>query len=93
MTNNSPSAPPLSVQNAKSGLLLRRRGKLIGFVIAEVSAIGALVLVGILAVSLKPTDPTLALSINVVTILAAAAVAIIPIAFFAIGPILPRADR
>lgn len=73
-------------------MLSRRRGKLIGFLITETSAIGALLLAGIFA-TLKPADPTLALSINVVTIVAAAAVAIIPIAFFAIAPILPRADR
>jgi hypothetical protein len=93
MTNNSPSAPTASDQNAKSGLLLRRRSKVLTFIIIETSAIGALLLAGIFAVSLKTADPTLALSINVVTIIAAAAVAIIPIAFFAIAPILPRADR
>jgi hypothetical protein len=71
----------------------RRRSKLIGFLIAETSAIGALILAGIFAVSLKPTDPTLILSINIVTIVAAVAVAIIPIAFFAIRPILPRGER
>jgi hypothetical protein len=37
-------------------------------------------------------DPTLALSINVLTI-AAAAVAIIPIIFFAIAPVLPHDNR
>jgi len=67
----------------------QRRSKVIGFVITEASAIGLLLLAGIFAVSLKPTDPTLALSINIVTIVAAAAVVIIPIAFFAITPILP----
>jgi len=71
----------------------RRRSKLIGFIITETSAIGALLLAGICALSLKPTDPTLILSINIVTIIAAAAVAIIPIAFFAIRPILPRGER
>ena len=70
-------------------MLHQGRGKLIGFIITEASAIGLLLLAGIFAVSLKPTDPTLALSINIVTIVAAAAVVIIPIAFFAITPILP----
>ena len=74
-------------------MLHQGRGKLIGFIITEASAIGLLLLAGIFAVSLKPTDPTLALSINIVTIVAAAAVAIIPIAFFAIAPILPRTGR
>ena len=70
-------------------MLHQGRGKLIGFIITEASAIGLLLLAGIFAVSLKPTDPTLALSINIVTIVAAAAVVIIPIVFFAITPILP----
>ena len=83
----------MSDQKATSGLLLRRRSKLIGFIIIEASAIGALLLTGATALSLKPSDPTLALSINIVTIVAAAAVAIIPIAFFAIRPILPRGER
>jgi len=74
-------------------LLLRRRAKLIGFIIAEASAIGVLLLSGTLALSMKPADPTLALLINVLTIVAGAAVAMIPIIFFAIAPILPRADR
>ena len=89
MTNQA----PIPDQNAKSGLLLRRRSKVIGFIITETSAIAALLLAGIFAVSLKPADPTLILSINIVTIVAAAAVAIIPIAFFAIAPILPRTGR
>ena len=83
----------MSDQNPKSGLLLRRRNKIFGFVVAEASAIGLLLLVGAIAVALKPSDPTLAWSINILTIAAAAAVAIIPILFFAIAPVLPRADR
>jgi hypothetical protein len=71
----------------------RRRNKVFGFIIAEGSAIGLLLVTGALALSLKPADPTLAWSINLVTIAAAAAVAIIPILFFAIAPVLPRADR
>jgi hypothetical protein len=74
-------------------LLLRRRAKLIGFIIAEASAIGLLLLSGTFALSIKPSDPTLALLINLLTIVAGGAVAMIPIIFFAIAPILPRADR
>jgi hypothetical protein len=85
MTNQA----PLSDQNAKSGLLLRRRNKVIGFLIAEASAIGLLLLVGSLALTLRITDSTLVLSINVLTIAAGAAVAIIPIIFFAVAPVLP----
>ena len=74
-------------------MLLRRRAKLIGFLITEASAIGVLLLFGTFALSLKPADPTLALLINVLTIVAGAAVAMIPIIFFAIRPILPRGER
>jgi hypothetical protein len=82
----------MSDQNVNSGLLLRRR-RILRFIIAEASAFGLLLLAGSFAVLGRWTDSTLALSINVLTIAAAAAVAIIPIAFFAIGPILPRADH
>ena len=85
MTNQA----PLSDQNAKSDLLLRRRSKIIGFLITEGAAIGLLLLMGSLALTLRITDSTLVLSINLLTIAAAAAVVIIPIAFFAIAPVLP----
>ena len=85
MTNQA----PLSDQNAKSGLLLRRRNKVIGFIIAEALALGLLLLVGSLAVSMRLTDATLVLWINILTIAAGVAVAIIPIIFFAVAPILP----
>jgi hypothetical protein len=83
----------MSDPKAKSGLLLRRRRKGVGFIIAEASAIGFLLVAGAFAVSLKPADPTLALWINIATIAAAVAVTIIPILFFAIAPVLPREDR
>ena len=71
----------------------RRRSKLIGFIIAEAVAISLLLIAGAFAVLLRKPDPTLALSINIATIIAAAAVAIIPIIFFAIAPVLPRDPR
>jgi hypothetical protein len=71
----------------------RRRNKLLGFIIAEASAIGLLLVAGAFAVSLKPANPTLALSMNIATIAAAVATAIIPIIYFAIAPVLPGADR
>jgi hypothetical protein len=83
----------MSDQNPKSGLLLRRRNKVFGFIIAEASATGLLLVAGALALSLKPADPALAWSINLLTIAAAVAVAIIPILFFAIMPVLPREGR
>jgi len=70
-------------------MLQRHRNKVIGFIIAEASAIGLLLLAGSFAVSFRLTDATLALLVNGVTIAAAAAVAIIPIVFFAVAPILP----
>jgi hypothetical protein len=73
--------------------MLQRHRKLIGFIIAEGSAIGLLLVAGTLALLLRQPDPTLELSINIVTIAAAATVAIIPIIFFAIAPVLPRANR
>jgi len=83
----------MSEQKAKSGLLLRHRNKVVGFIIAEASAIGLLLVVGTFAVLFKKADPALAWSINIATITAAAAVAIIPIIFFAIAPVLPRDTR
>ena len=71
----------------------RRRSKLIGFIIAEAVAIGLLLTAGTFAVLLRKLDPTVLLSINIATIAAAVAVAIIPIIFFAIAPVLPRDNR
>jgi hypothetical protein len=71
----------------------RRRSKLIGFIIAEASALGLLLITGAFAVLLRQPDPALALSINIATIVAAVAVAIIPIIFFAIAPVLPPDNR
>jgi hypothetical protein len=76
-------------QKAKSELLLQRRSKILGFIIAEASAIGVLFLAGSFAISSWLTNSALVLSVNILTIAAAAAVAIIPIAFFAVAPILP----
>ena len=70
-------------------MLQRHRSKVIGFIVAEASAIGLLLLAGSFAVSFRLTDATLALLVNCLTIVAAAAVTIIPIAFFAVAPILP----
>jgi len=71
-------------------MLTRSRSKLIYFLIAEVFAIAVFFLAGAIALSFKPTDPTLLLSIDIITVAAASAVAILPILFFAIRPILPR---
>jgi hypothetical protein len=74
-------------------MLAHRRSKVIGFLIAESVAFGVLLIAGSFAVLGRWSDSNLALSINILTILAAVAVAMIPIVFFAIAPILPRDDR
>jgi hypothetical protein len=48
---------------------------------------------GAFALSGRFGDPLVALSMNILTIAAAAAVILLPIVFFAIGPTLPRGDR
>ena len=74
-------------------MLARRRSKLLSFLIAEVSAIAVFFFAGAIALAFKPTDPTLLLSIDIITVAAASVVAILPILFFAIRPILPRGER
>ncbi len=71
-------------------MINQRRSKVIGFIIAEAVALGVLLIAGSFAVWGRWSDSTLAMSINILTIVAAVAVAIIPIAFFAITPIQPR---
>jgi hypothetical protein len=89
-TGGKPSKIDMSDQNKKSGLLRRRRSKVIGFIIIEASAISLLLLSGTFALSSRLADSTLAMSVNIVTIAAASAAAMIPIVFFAIAPVLPR---
>lgn len=81
-----------SFQLFKKTTLARRR-KLISFLVVEVSAIAVFVLAGATALAFKPTDPSILLSIDIITVVAASAVAILPILFFAIRPILPRGER
>lgn len=68
----------------------RRRSKLIGFIIAESLAVAVLLLVGTFIMSAHLVDATVIKAMNVVMICAAAAVATIPILFFAFAPIMPR---
>ena len=65
------------------------RSRVIRFIIAEAVSIGILLLAGSFAVLSRLTNSTLALSVNIVTIAAAVAVALIPIAYFAMTPVLP----
>jgi hypothetical protein len=66
------------------------RSKLTRFLIAEALAVAIFFLAGATALKFKPTDPTILLSIDIITVAAAVAVAILPILFYAIRPILPR---
>ncbi|HST31377.1 MAG TPA: hypothetical protein VLK27_11130 [Chthoniobacterales bacterium] len=77
-------------QNPESDADRRHRRKVIGFLIAEASAIGLLLSGGAIAVLVRITDSTLAWSINILTIVAAMAVALIPIIVFGITPVIPR---
>lgn len=83
----------MSQQNGQSGFVRRRRRKVIAFIISEALAIGGLLLTGTLALLSRRGDANLILALNFVTIVAAAAVALIPIIFFAVAPLLPRAGR
>lgn len=67
-----------------------RRSRMIRFLIAEALAVAIFFLAGATALKFKPTDPTILLSIDIITVAAAVAVAILPILFFAVRPILPR---
>lgn len=71
----------------------QRRSKVIGFIISEASALGVLLFSGTFALSSRLPNPILALSVNILTIVAAVFVAAIPIIFFAIAPTLPRGAR
>ena len=71
----------------------RRRSKFLGFIIAETVAVGVLLLAGILVLSASPVNSIVTTALNVVMLAAAGGVAIIPILFFALTPILPRDPR
>lgn len=83
----------MSHENDEAHLNERRRGKFIAFMIAEASALGVLLPSLVLGLLRGFGNPMLAWSMNVLTITAAAAVAIIPIVFYAIAPIIPRSER
>ena len=78
-----------SSQNPESDTDRRHRRKVIGFIIAEASAIGLLLSGGAIAVLVRITDSTLAMSVNILTVIAAAAVALITIIVFGIAPVIP----
>lgn len=67
-----------------------RRSRWIRFVILELVAVSVLIPSGWLTLACVYTDPSMILLLNILTISAAAGVAIIPIIFFAIAPALSR---
>jgi polysaccharide pyruvyl transferase WcaK-like protein len=72
---------------------LRRRGKVLWFIIAETAAMIILLVAGTFVLSARAVDSTVMTALNVVMLAAAGGVATIPILFFAFGPILPRSGR
>ena len=70
-----------------------RRSKVRGFIVAETLAVAILLLAGTFVLSARPVNSTVITALNVVMFAAAGAVAIIPIFFFALAPILPRSRR
>ena len=91
---SDPNIRVLDRPQARSGILARRRTRLIGFLIAEGSAIAVLLLSATyVLLSSRFNDSVLGMSANIVTIAAAAAAAIIPIIFFAIAPVMPAGHR
>ena len=71
----------------------RGRNKVRAFIIAEIVAIGVLLLAGTLVLSAGPVNSMLITALNVVMFAAAVGVAAIPIFLFAFAPILPRSGR
>lgn len=83
----------MSYGNDQPHLNERCRGKFIAFMISEASALGVLLPSLGFGLLRRFSNPTLALSMNVLTIAAAAAVAIIPIIFYATARTIPRSER
>ena len=71
----------------------RRRAKFTAFLISEGAALAILLPLLVLGTVRRFSDPTLATTLNVLTIAAAAAVAIIPILFYALASTIPSGDR
>jgi len=79
--------------NAALRLKEDRRRRLTRFLLLELISLFVLICAASLTVSHELTDSTLRLLTNILTMIAAAAVAIVPIIFFAVLPALPRDPR
>lgn len=80
-------------QEAPLYLRVRRHRKLMRFVMAELVVLVVLIPCATLAISHYFRNPIFVILMNGLTIAAAIAGAVIPIAFFAISPTLPRTER
>lgn len=81
---NSPMKPvtPLEVQ--------RRRVKLVWFIGCQALALGVVFALVAVGTTQHFADDSVTLALKILTVVAAAAVAIIPIVFYAMPPTLPR---
>ena len=71
----------------------RRKAKMRRFIVCESIAVGVLLPLAILWLSLRPANVVLYWIMNILTIAAAVAATIIPIFFFALTPTLPEIER
>ena len=71
----------------------RRKAKMRRFMICEGIAVSVLLPLAILGVVFQPQNPALHWILNIFTIAAAVAAALIPIFFFAASPALPEIER
>jgi hypothetical protein len=71
----------------------RRKMKMRRFIACEAVAVGVLLPSAILGLSREFSNPALVWSMNILTIAAAVAAAVIPIIFFAFTPTLPELER
>ena len=83
----------MSQETDQAQLNARRRAKFTAFVISESAALAILLPLLVLGTLRRFSDPALSTSLNVLTIAAAAAVAIIPILFYALTPTIPSGGR
>lgn len=81
-------------QGGESAISKRsHKARMRGFVVCESIAVGALLSLAILGLSLRLDNFALHWIMNVLTIIAAVAAAVIPIVFFAATPTFPEIDQ
>lgn len=90
---SSAVAHAAEISPGQSDAVSPRRAKLLRFIAFELLAIGALAGSASLVSSRRFADPAILSMLNVTTLVAAAAVALIPIVMFAFAPTLPGRAR